>query len=597
MALIPNPRTMRSDLRLTGFVARMAPDILKARPGSSHTICDVIESFAADSPADLALVMGDRSLTYGQLDSRANQVARWALGQGLGHGDVVALLGGNRPEYIAHWLGLAKIGVVTALINSHLTGRGLARSVAIADTNHLIVDSSLASTWSEALEGTEDRYTVWTSGGPTDGSVDFDEALQGQPTDSIDPTVRGRVKSDDNLFYIYTSGTTGLPKAANFSHQRYLTVATAGRALGNYKSDDNVYSPLPLYHTVGGVMASGGALTAGATAVLAPKFSAGNFWSDCVAHDVTAFHYIGELCRYLLNSPHHVEENRHAVRVCVGNGLRPDIWEEFRDRFGLDQIVEFYGATEGNITFFNLDNKVGSVGRSPWLMRRASGAHLIRYDIESQCEVRGDDGFCVEVGPDESGEAIGKISAATRFEGYSDEIDTEKKILRNVFKDGDAYFRTGDLLRRDSDDYFYFVDRIGDTFRWKGENVSTTEVAEALSPCPGVHEINIYGVAVPGQDGRAGMAAVVADHDFDIDALAALAAQELPTYARPIFVRILSEIDTTGTLKYKKVDAVNDGFDPAVVSEPVYFFDLERAGYVLLDDESHSLICSGATRV
>lgn len=307
------------------MVSRIAPELVRARPGSSYTIVDSIEATAARHPDDTALVMGRSSMTYGELDSRANRVARWAMGRGLGRGDVVSLLGANRPEYVAHWLGLAKVGVVTALINNNLTGRALGRSVELAHCDHLVADADLESVWADASVHLDDQPSVWLTGG-IDTNPEFDVALAAESSHPLDGGVRDGLTTDDNLFFIYTSGTTGMPKAANFSHMRFLTIANASKAMAGYGRSDNIYAPLPLYHTVGGVMATGGALVSGATAVLAPKFSVSSFWSDCVAHDVTAFQYIGELCRYLLNSPNHPDERRHKIRVCIGNGLRPDIW-------------------------------------------------------------------------------------------------------------------------------------------------------------------------------------------------------------------------------------------------------------------------------
>jgi fatty-acyl-CoA synthase len=316
-----------------------------------------------------------------------------------------------------------------------------------------------------------------------------------------------------------------------------------------------------------------------------------------VKYEATAFQYIGELCRYLLNSPPHPDERRHKLRVCIGNGLRPEVWEPFRTRFGIPRILEFYGATEGNVAFMNFDGKVGAVGRLPGFMSRLTGTRLVRYDVAKDEHVRGPDGFCVPCKPGEVGEAIGKISERLRFEGYTSREATEKKVLRDVFEKGDAYFRTGDLLRADADDYVYFVDRIGDTFRWKGENVATSEVAEVMTVCPGVREVNVYGVAIAGHDGRAGMAAVVVDDDFDAERLAAHVVRELPSYARPLFVRIQTEIEVTGTFKHRKVDLVTEGFDPSRVGDPLLFFDAERGSYVPLDVELHGRILGGGVRI
>jgi fatty-acyl-CoA synthase len=342
--------------------------------------------------------------------------------------------------------------------------------------------------------------------------------------------------------------------------------------------DDRVYIALPLYHSAGGAMAAGAALLSGGSMALARKFSASRFWSDCVRYEATAFQYIGELCRYLLSSPPHPDERRHRIRVCIGNGLRPEVWEPFQSRFGIPRVIEFYGATEGNVALMNFDGKVGAVGRLPGFVRRLAGIQLVRYDVARDTHVRGPDGFCVPCGPGEVGEAIGRISERLRFEGYTSAEATEKKVLRDVFAKGDAYFRTGDLLRVDADDYAYFVDRIGDTFRWKGENVATSEVAEVVTVCPGVREVNVYGVSIPGHDGRAGMAALVADDGFDAARLAAHVARELPSYARPLFLRIQPELEVTGTFKHRKVELVAEGFDPARVRDPLWFFDAERGG-------------------
>ena len=585
------------DARFAATWGRTLREVVRARPGSGWTTADAIEEQCRRAPEHPALVLKDQVLRYGELDRAANRVARWAQAQGVARGDVVALLMENRPEFVVHWLGLAKLGAVTALINTNLSGRPLAHSLTVSGARHLILDAALAESWSSAAELLDARPSVWASGGAVPGAEDLDADVAGRLADPLPEDVRAGLTSSDKLFYIYTSGTTGLPKAANFSHLRFIASAAGAKAMGDLVPSDRMYIVLPLYHSAGGVMALGGTLLSGATAVLARKFSATRFWEDCVRHEATAFQYIGELCRYLLNSPPHPDERRHRLRYAIGNGLRPEVWEPFQDRFGIRRIVEFYGATEGNVVLLNIDNKVGSIGRMPGLMRRLLGMHLVKYDVEKEEAVRGADGFCIDVDVGEPGEAIGRITETTRFEGYSDAAATEKKVLRDVFKQGDAYFRTGDLLREDAEGYFYFVDRIGDTFRWKGENVSTSEVAEVVGTAPGVREANVYGVQVPGTDGRAGMASLVVEGDFDVDALQAHVDQHLASYARPLFLRILSEIEITGTFKHRKVDAVSEGFDPEQVSDPLYFLDPEKSSYVRLDAAAHERIRAGAIRL
>jgi fatty-acyl-CoA synthase len=363
-----------------------------------------------------------------------------------------------------------------------------------------------------------------------------------------------------------------------------------------------MYCALPLYHTAGGCMAVGAALLSGGTLALRRRFSAREFWNDVRRYEATSFQYIGEFCRYLLNQPPDPRDSEHSLEFCIGNGLRPDIWESFRDRFRLPKIVEFYGATEGNFALLNLDNRVGSVGRIP--TRLLMDARLVRYDVESDEHVRDEQGHLIECGPDEVGELIGAMPRKAndtrgRFEGYTSKEATERKILRNAFEEGDSYFRTGDLLKRDAAGYFYFVDRIGDTFRWKGENVSTQEVAEALASFPGVNMVNVYGVEVPGADGRAGMAALILSgaEEFDPRAFYAHAVTALPAYATPVFLRLQREAEVTGTFKLRKVELQQEGYDPAKVTEPLFVRDDAARTYVPLDAETHRRLLAGEIRI
>ena len=310
------------------------------------------------------------------------------------------------------------------------------------------------------------------------------------------------------------------------------------------------------------------------------------------------FVYIGELCRYLVNQPEHEAETRHKIRMAFGNGLRPDIWPVMKQRFRIPEILEFYGSTEGNVSLFNFDGREGAVGRVPKWLRKRFNIRVIQFDVENEKPVRGANGFCIECGPGQVGECIGKIGGEARaeFSGYVDKAASEKKVLRDVFEKGDAWFATGDLMRMDGDGYLYFIDRIGDTFRWKGENVSTNEVAERLQAAPGVLQANVYGVEVEGTDGRAGMAALVVDPEFDIKQFGDHVARELPVYAQPLFVRILPAIETTGTFKLRKMDLVADGFDPGKIKGPLYFHDPKK-GYVKLTKAVHEKITTGAVKV
>lgn len=584
---------IESDLRLAQATARVAPDLVRNRPGTDTTVADRWEEKVRAHRETIAIVdaaANGAEYTYGDIDDQANRVANWAAEQGIEAGDVVALLLLNRPEFVSTWLGLAKVGAVTALINTNLTGDPLRHSIQIANAAHLIVDHELLEHWRAISDGPE--LTEWVFG---DGGT-YDTAIAAASTSRPPAALRSGLTNRDPLFYIYTSGTTGLPKAARFSHAKFLIIAAGMKGLVGINADDRMYVTLPLYHTAGGVMALGGTFMAGGTVVLARKFSASHFWDDCADYDATAFQYIGELCRYLVNSPSHPRERKHRLRICVGNGLRPDVWPTFQERFAIPQIVEFYGATEGTASLFNLDNRVGAIGRLRPKLAKRMGIHLVAYDHDTDEIVRDSNGRVVPVDADTPGEAITRISDTTPFDGYSDEKATEQKILRDAFSTGDTYFRTGDLLRQDTDGYYYFVDRIGDTFRWKGENVSTAEVAAVLGTCPGVQEANVYGVEVPGTDGRAGMATLVVDDNFDVTATHVHIGENLASYARPLFLRIQTEVEITATFKHRKVDAVAEGFDPAL-KDPIYLLDSDKGAYVKLTKKLHGEITGGSRRL
>lgn len=388
------------------------------------------------------------------------------------------------------------------------------------------------------------------------------------------------------MCYIYTSGTTGLPKAAIIKNQRWLMAgAMFGGMIMELTPRDVVYMTLPLYHSNGMFGGWGAALQTGAALALRRKFSASAFWDDVRRFDASAFVYIGELCRYLLNQPERSSETQHRLRLATGNGLRPDIWERFQARFRIPLIREFYGATEGNTPVVNFDGRPGMVGRLHL------GQAIVRADLETGEIRRNERGLCERVAPGQTGLLVAKIAGPAAYDGYVDPEATKKKILQGVFKPGDAYFDTGDLLMLHEGGWISFADRVGDTFRWKGENVSTTEVAEILNGAPGVLESNVYGVAVPGMEGRAGMASVNCGPDFTLNDFNAFVVGHLPVFQRPYFVRVQSDMRVTGTFKHQKVDYRSEGFDPGRVADPLYFLDGET--YVPLDSALYEGLASG----
>lgn len=572
---------------------------IKATP--NRTVLDRLEDVIAQNHNRIALISDHETLTYGAMGERINTIARWAKANGIGKGDTVALLLPNRPDYLCIWLGIARAGGATALLNTSQTGHALMHSVAIVKPKLAIVAQDLLAIYQHAMAGVADAPRVTVHG--ASGS-EFDVALKGFSGAPLEPHERVTLTLDDRCVYVYTSGTTGLPKAANINHYRVSAMALGFSSVMEAKASDRLYDCLPMYHSNGGILATLGVLIRGGSVVIRDKLSVREFWSDIIKHDCTLFFYIGEVCRYLLNAPPSPLDRRHRIRLVCGNGLRPDIWHKFSERFGIKRIREFYGATEGNIALFNFDSRPGAVGRIPKWAEKRFVVKVVRFDVENEKPMRNAEGRCIPCLPGEIGEIIGEIiddpnAPANRFEGYADTQANEAKILRNVFREGDAWFRSGDLVTRDERGYFYFVDRIGDTFRWKGENISTNEVAETINTHPGVASCAVYGIAIAGHDGKAGIAALhLSEHDpFDLDQLTKHLNTNLPPHARPLFLRLRREADMTGTFKIRKTDLAKEGLTPRDASEPVYMLDAASDVYRPLDEATRLAIMEGRIRL
>jgi fatty-acyl-CoA synthase len=571
---------------------------IEARPHALFT--DIVDHWAKLQPDRAALISETATFSYRTLSKRINQYARWALASGIQKGDTVCLLMPSRPDYIAAWLGIAKVGGVVALINTRLVGQSLAHCINLAGADHVILVHDLAEIFEAARPYLDRASKIWTSGGEN-SDAGLDAILDGLDGSALSPAERRAITIDDRALLIYTSGTTGLPKAASISHRRILNWGGWFAGLTDASPEDRLYDCLPVYHSVGGIVAPCSMLFAGGSVVLSEKFSATKFWQDIARFDCTLFQYIGELCRYLLKAPPSEFEATHRLRLACGNGLRGDIWQAFQARFSIPRVLEFYAATEGNFSLYNVEGKPGAIGRIPPLLAHRFPAVIVKLDAELGNPVRDADGLCIACARGEVGEAIGRIGVADegggRFEGYTDAGESEKKILRDVLAKGDTWFRTGDLMRLDQQGYFHFVDRLGDTFRWKGENVATSEVNDAVRDCPGVIDATSYGVAVPGADGRAGMTAIVVDNRFDLERLADHLARRLPTYARPVFIRLAMQLDSTETFKQKKQELVCEGFEPRTAGDSLFFRDAESGAYRALDAGSHARIVDGTIRL
>ncbi|MDZ7785253.1 MAG: long-chain-acyl-CoA synthetase [Halioglobus sp.] len=539
-----------------------------------------------------AVIFEGTTLTWNEVNERSNRYAHALKHLDITRGDTVSVVMENRIEFICLLVALHKIGAVASLINTNLTGNSLVHCLGITGSKTCVFGEERLSTINDvratARENGVERYLFVTDLGQStcpDWSDDLDVLAQEQS--SANPPDTGDTTIGETALNIFTSGTTGLPKAAVVSHRRLLASA-AGSYLGGLRctEKDCIYLCLPLYHGTGLFLGVGASLSTGACLFIRRKFSGSNFLKEARENNTTCFIYIGELCRYLLNTPEAADDHRNPITRVMGNGLRPDVWHQFKRRFGIERVAEFYGASEGNVGFVNLLNRDCTVGTT------TIPIEIVSYDVENDEMVRGADGRLIRVEQGEPGLLLAKITEDNKFDGYTSEAETEKKIIRDAFEDGDAWFNTGDLMRTIDVGFslglphFQFVDRVGDTYRWKSENVSTNEVGEVINDHPQVRFCNVYGVDIPGADGKAGMAAIVlgdGESALDLESFSAHVRSQLPSYARPVFIRVQSDIDTTGTFKMVKGQLRKEGYDIEAVQDPLYVLKPGTETYTPLD--------------
>ncbi|KAL8558160.1 hypothetical protein ACOMHN_035465 [Nucella lapillus] len=615
-------RTLPRDVRGLKALVKVTLKV-RSHTRANATIAKLFQVQVKKHPYKPCFLFEDQTWTFQQVDEHTNRVANLFYEAGYRKGDTVALFMENRPDFVCLWLGLSKIGVVSALINFNLRLRPLAHCINVSEAKALIFGGEMSEAVKDILPELPSSMRLFCSGRMASNDLmptHLDQLLaraNAYPPPATQQTFR------DKLFYIYTSGTTGLPKAAVVTHTRFFYMSYGIRELFGVKASDVVYDTLPLYHTAGGILGVGQIIQCGATVAIRQKFSASQFWKDCVKYNCTIAQYIGEICRYLLAQPFRSEEQQHRVRLMFGNGIKPQIWRQFQERFGVGVIGEFYGATEGNCNVVNFENKVGAVGFTTRIAPALYPVTLIKVDPESGKPVRDKSGMCqhaqpgelgellptdiqtqkalTQTDPSELGELVGKIvkgNPMREFDGYVNKGDTQKKIIHDVFKWGDTAFMTGDVLMMDKLGYLYFHDRTGDTFRWRGENVSTSEVEAIISNNLGLRDAVVYGVEVPGSEGCAGMAAIVdEDNSLDLAALTSALQRSLPSYARPVFIRLLKEVDTTGTFKLKKTELRKESFDPSCVKDLLYYFSTSSGKYELISASVYLDICSGKVRI
>ncbi|XP_035825814.1 long-chain fatty acid transport protein 6 [Aplysia californica] len=562
-------------------------------------VIDKFEKQAAANPKKEFLIFEDNVFTYEFVDQMACKVANIAKSWGLKAGQNVAIMMENEPAFVWTFLGLQKMGISVALINHNLRLQPLQHSILATQPSHLIVgaDKTLLQAVTAILDKLKPHNVqVWAYGlgfdPPPSDIHSLDPLLLEALTSAISPVVRRGISTSDVCCYIFTSGTTGNPKPVKVSQGRANALCITLLAV-SLNSSDRLYIVLPLYHTVGLGIGLFSAIFVGATVVLSRKFSASHFWSDCRRHDATVFLYIGELFRYLLAQPQSELDSKHSVRAVYGNGLRRDIWSEVERRFRIPQIMEFFGATEGTSLFLNATGKPGAVGRlSPLLSLYNDDKALVRFDYATAAPLRDKNGRCMKVNIGEPGLCLSIIPPNVLENGayriyHGPSSNNEKKMARDVFQEGDVYFNFGDVLVMDKDYWVYFHDRIGDTFRWKGENVSTLEVSNVMTSLSFVYDVYVYGVKVPGHDGKAGMAAVTMNKGQSLGPKELLKLYdhvmvELPNYARPLFLRNLGQPVITNTFKQRKVELIVEGYDQNVITDPLFFLDHENSTYSTL---------------
>ena len=566
--------------RLPNFITKV-PHILSGlkqaylrTPASPTGLGIAFEKAVKRNPQGIALLFEDQSYSYRALNEWANQIAHYYLSLGAKKGDVIAVMVENRPELIATIVALAKIGVTIALVNTSQVGKVLAHSINLVNPIAVIVGEEVRAAIDEIrqdLNVAQDRFH-WFADQETRkhaGTAPKEYVNLAQQIDQFpkfNPSTTRTVTGKDGLFYIYTSGTTGLPKAVIFTHSRWtLAYGTYGHIL-NLGKNDVMYVTLPLYHATGVVVCWCGVIAGSATLAVRRKYSTSAFWKDVQKFNASAIGYVGELCRYLIDAPTTELDRAHRVTKMIGNGMRPNIWGKFKERFGVQEVLELYASSEGNVGFSNIFNFDNTVGFSP------TPYAIVEFDKEKNELVRDKKGHCKKVKTGEVGLLIGKITSRSPFDGYTDPEKNKSVILKDVFTKGDSYFNTGDLVRDIGFRHAQFVDRLGDTFRWKGENVSTTEVENMVCEYHKIAEAVVYGVEIPNTNGRAGMAAItLVDgeelNEADLSAMVNVFKKYLPSYAIPVFLRVQAKVETTGTFKYQKNKLKEDAFNPAKTSE------------------------------
>ena len=577
-----------------------AADIAKTMiPNEKLSVGTYFEYNAETYPDRPAVLYEDIKYTHRELNEMMNRYANYFIKIGIKRGDTINVFLENRPEIMFIIGAMTKIGSNASLINTRQRSVSLVHSLKVNKVKAYIIGEELYPAFKKViseleLSNDDKLYFLEDRGemGIPEGFINLKNEVKNENTTT--PSTLSEVIGLDPYAYIFTSGTTGLPKASPMRNIHMAGAINAwGRMAMDMQLDDVIYITLPLFHSNAMHIGWSSAICGGSAVALARKFSVRNFWKDVRKYNVTCFNYIGELCRYLLNQPPSPDDRNHNVYKICGNGLKPEIWNEFKERFGIREVIEHYGATEIRgmfCNYLNLDKTLG-FNFEPY--------EIVKYDIDADKPIENEDGLFQNVDQGEAGLLLIKIRNETTFAGYKNKDATEKKIFRNSFGNNEVWLNTGDLIRNIGFYHAQFVDRLGDTFRWKGENVSTSEVEDVLASFEEIDHSSVYGVEIPSTDGRAGMASILAtkDHaEFNFKSLFEILQTDLPRYAIPKFIRFLSELSTTSTFKIRKSDMKKEGFNIHKTKDPIYVYLPESSGYILLTEDIYDKIMKAKYR-
>lgn len=567
--------------------------LLSMTAGFPVSLGRILAEQAQRIPEQTFFLWKGRAYSYRDANHRVNQVLHALIRVGVRPRTHIGIFMNNHPDYLTALAALNRMGCVAVLLNPGNSGQALIHAAHTSEISAVITDIEHAAIAQQDLSFCKVLILGHRHEAIPTSTISLDQNLRDHEITPPHGIIPDAGRPDDVALHIFTSGTTGLPKAAKITNRRWMLGATVATIGGGLTPNDTVYCCLPLFHGSGLILAAGSALLGGCRLALATKFSTSNFWKDVRNCGASVVFYIGEMCRYLTSVPEQLHEKKHPVRLFIGNGLQQNVWEEMLRRFGNIRIMEFYAATEGNTFMINFTGeKIGSVGRVPLSI---STIELVKYDVENDTYLRTPQGFLIPCDDNEPGMMLSQIvswNPTSRFDGYTDPNASNKKILHNVFQHGDSWFVTGDFLRRDEDGDYWFVDRLGDTFRWKGENVSTDQVTKLLSHVPFLSQVAVYGIQLPGHEGRIGMASaqLQPNTSFDGSFLFQFVEQQLMPAARPQFIRIVDNLSLTDTFKIKKFKLQQEGADPTVVTDPLYVYNAELSTYSPLSTQLYTQI-------